>query len=88
MCFILSDLGIPVDYFSDNNPDLWGCQVEGIPCVPPDELKKISRDTLIIVSLSGCPAKILSQLKQMGCPHVITEQIFEKRLFDAVSMPQ
>ncbi len=88
MCFILSDLGIPVDYFSDNNPDLWGCQVEGIPCVPPDELKKISRDTLIIVSLSGCPAKILSQLKQMGCPHVITEQIFEKRLFDAVSMSQ
>ena len=85
MRFILSDLGIPTDCFSDNNPSLWGRQVEGIPCISLDELKKISRNTLIIVSLSSYPASILSQLKQMGCPHVTTEQLFEKKLFDAVS---
>ena len=84
MRFTLLELGLSVNYFSDNNPALWGEAVDGTPCISPDELQKISGETLVLVSLLS-PEPVLKQLKRLGCPYVMTKQQFERELFDLLA---
>ena len=70
----LSDLEITVDYFSDNDPRLWGRNVDGCPCISPDELRKIQEETLIIVSAFR-PFTVLEQLRDME--HITSKQAIE-----------
>ena len=74
-------LGFKVDYFSDNNSERWGQNVEGVPCISPAALQKISGNTLIVAAIHS-PGPIVEQLKALGCPHVITKQFFDGQLFE------
>lgn len=74
-------LGFKVDYFSDNNSERWGQNVEGVPCISPAALQKISGNTLIVAAIHS-PGPIVEQLKALGCPHVITKQFFDRQLFE------
>lgn len=64
----VNDLGFSVDFFSDNNVDLWGKKIkEDIICIPPTELIKYGKEVLCLVSTSALyTEEVVSQLKEMG----------------------
>lgn len=64
----LRDIGYEIDFFSDNNPDLWGkVMIDGIVCISPSELAKYEKSVLCLVSTSALYTdKITKQLKSMG----------------------
>ncbi len=59
------ECGLGVDYFVDNNPELWGKEIEGIPVVSISELKKISKDAEILVACKE-EQGVVCQLLDMG----------------------
>ena len=73
----LADLGITVDFFSDNDLGLWGKSLDGCRCVSPEELGRIQEETLIIVSAYR-PFAVLEQLRDMR--HVTSKQAIESIL--------
>ena len=75
---ILRDLGISVDYFSDNNPALWGQDIDGCPCISPDQLYEISEDMLVLVAVRT-PQPILEQLEGKRVLHVATKQQIDSK---------
>ena len=54
-----------VDYFVDNNPDLWGKEVEGIPVHSPDVLRRENADIFVTVGYKLYD-DIRNQLSEMG----------------------
>lgn len=60
--------GIKVDYLCDNNPEKWGKDYLGIPCISPAELEQM--DHTVVLPLVGKPRQIEEQLKQMEIPMV------------------
>lgn len=72
----IKDLGFSVDFFSDNNADLWGKKIiEDIMCIPPAELVKYGKDVLCLVSTSALyTAEIVLQLKDMGMDAIGLDQ--------------
>lgn len=77
--FALAGRGIDVAFFAANPPEQWGTTVDGIPCISPDELRRIKEDTLILVALQ-CENEVLKQLEGMGCPHVSTKRFLDSWL--------
>lgn len=61
--------GFNVDYFSDNNPSLWGMRFQGVECVPPSEINKDS--VLVIVALQDSN-ELEATLKQRGFSCVLS----------------
>jgi hypothetical protein len=64
---IFSDISwcfLPVKYFCDNNPELWGTKVCGVPVISPGELKDNGSD--VIITSSKFFTEIDSQLKELG----------------------
>lgn len=53
-----------VNLVSDNDPDKWGKEYEGLICVPPEELLKY--EGLVVIIMVGNPLPIQKQLDQMG----------------------
>ncbi len=74
-----------VDFFSDNNPDVWGKIIEGRLCIEPSNLKKMKKDTLIIVA-AQIPDGIIEQLKMEGFPYITTKQQLEQKLSKTVPL--
>lgn len=58
--------GIHVDFFADGNCELWGRDIEGVTCIPPEKLRK---DDCIIVT-KDYPEEIVEGLKKEGYIHV------------------
>lgn len=58
-------LGFKVDFFSDNNSDMWGKTImDGIPCISPEELYGYGKEVLCLVSTSALYiSEISSQLR-------------------------
>ena len=54
--------------FSDNNPKMWGkVIVDGIKCVPPNELPRYGKDLFCVVATSEANyLQISEQLKRLG----------------------
>jgi len=55
--------GISVDCFSDNNSSLWGTIIDGVECIPPNNVEK--DNTLVIVAMNH-PQQLISELKNNG----------------------
>jgi hypothetical protein len=55
---------LPVKYFCDNNPELWGTKVCGIPVISPALLKENGSD--VIITSSKYFMEIDTQLKELG----------------------
>ena len=64
----LGDLGYRIDFFADNDPDLWGkVMIDGIVCIPPAELAAFGREVLCLVSTSALyTEEVAAQLRNMG----------------------
>lgn len=60
---------IKVDFFSDNNEDLWGKKFEGIRVISPPELKSIENPIIIISS--SFQSSIYTQLKTLDFDKVL-----------------
>lgn len=52
--------------FSDNNSEKWGTMFEGYPVIPPQEIKKYTLDSTIVLITSTYPGSIGKQLYDMG----------------------
>lgn len=72
----LNDVGYTVDFFSDNDSDLWGkAIVDGILCISPSALLKYGSDVLCLVSTSALYTdEVTMQLKNMGLPVIGLDQ--------------
>lgn len=57
-----------VNLLSDNDDSKWGKTFCGLPCVPPEELKKY--DDLAVIILLGDPRPVQKQLRDKGIWHV------------------
>lgn len=53
-----------VNLVSDNDPDKWGREYEGLICVPPEELLKY--EELVVIIMMGNSSQVEKQLDQMG----------------------
>lgn len=53
--------------FAENNRELWGTKVDGIPVIPPDDILNINYDCIHIGSMCGMD-DIVTQLVSMGIP--------------------
>jgi len=73
----LRSLGAPPLALADNNQALWGCQVEGIPVVPPGEIVRRFGSKVVVVMAVWSPGPerrlpvIRGQLESMGCARAI-----------------
>lgn len=57
--------GLKPDYFTDNNPELWGKTVENIPVISIEELKKTADQSEIFITCKDTDL-IFQQLQQSG----------------------
>jgi len=65
--------GISVDYYCDNNSELWGKEIQdGIFCISPDELQK-KKENIICFLMIGCTKVdfVLPQIESMGIERVV-----------------
>lgn len=53
-----------VDILCDNNPEKWGKEYEGLPCVSPEELKNYKN--LVVIIMVGEAEAIKRQLSELG----------------------
>lgn len=56
--------------FSDNNSEYWGGNYEGLPVIPPEQLKKIENVFVIITVTGHHYLPIKKQLSEMGIPYI------------------
>jgi len=74
----LRKLGIEPVLFADNNPALWGKQVEGVTVVSPEEAsRRHARDAAFVVTIWRGEGQDhmkdrLGLLKRLGCQRVVT----------------
>lgn len=75
--------------FSDNNADMWGKSViDGLECVPPDELSKYGGDMIAVILVQDCYQESISRqmeaenIKSIGIKHewLYTDYLIEKYL--------
>jgi glycosyltransferase involved in cell wall biosynthesis len=76
---------IYIDYFTDNNPIIWGNSIEGKSCISPNDLYKIKHDTLIIVAAQFSES-IVAQLVEEECPYITTTQNLENELLNIIPL--
>lgn len=71
---LLKKKGIVVDYYCDNNKNLWGKEiVGGIRCISPMELQEKGDKIICFLMMTNSNAKkVLIQLKSMGIEKVIS----------------
>jgi len=61
---------IEVDFVCDNNPQYWGGKFfHKIPCISPDELNNIKKETCIVIAVRDY-MPIRQQLEKMGCTDI------------------
>lgn len=53
-----------INLLSDNNPDLWGTEIDGLKVVSPAELEEI--DDLVVIIMVGKSSEVQQQLESMG----------------------
>jgi hypothetical protein len=56
---------IPVRWFCDSNPQLWGVNIDGVDVISPQELKD-KRDAAVIITSGQYRNEIEAQLAEMG----------------------
>lgn len=83
MCKMLKGREIIADSFSDNNIQKHGQIIEGIKCIPPDELFKEKENILIIVSKEDGNS-IAEELKSKGFPYVIKHEEVSRTLLNLI----
>lgn len=76
---------IYVEYFVDNNSELWGETIEGKLCISPIEASKIKDECLIIVAAQS-PDGMLEQLKKAGFLYITTKQALEFKISQTVPL--
>lgn len=59
--------GIEVDYFADNNPELWGEKVEGVNVMPMEDLNKLPANTYFYITCKSVNV-MREQLLSLGIP--------------------
>lgn len=62
---------IKVDYFSDNNKELWGSLVNNVRVISPNDLASVKDDTLVILGNYYHSEVIKQQLKDLGIENII-----------------
>lgn len=68
--------------FSDNNSALWNKTKNGMPIIPPDEIKKYAAP-FVVITVTGCfTNEIKSQLNEMGIPNISYAELILKTEFD------
>lgn len=74
-----------VNILSDNNSEMWGKEIDGILCVPPQELTQY--DDLVVIPLIGEAAlkTVGNQLKSLDLSVIKAEDLFFEMISD---MPQ
>lgn len=74
-----------VNILSDNNSEMWGKEIDGILCVPPQELTQY--DDLVVIPLIGEVAlkTVENQLKSLDLSVIKAEDLFFEMISD---MPQ
>lgn len=80
---LLRDLafrGINADFFSDGNQGLWNTRIDGVTCIPPEEIKQ---DDFIIVT-KDYPEVIVKNLKQKGFVHVTSYDEIAHDLYTSI----
>lgn len=58
------NIGLNVEFLVDNNVDLQGAVYNGLPCISPEQLRKL-RNVLVIIFTTE-PDEIMKQLETMG----------------------
>ena len=61
--------GIRPDIFCDKNEEFWGCEINGIPCVSPEQLFDM-QDVLVVIFATNTDA-IEKNLRTNGINHII-----------------
>jgi short-subunit dehydrogenase len=67
ICLIL---GRKPDYFCDNQPAKWGQKFHGVMCISPEELARLSKDTLVIITVRNYEV-IHRQLKSLNLTNIM-----------------
>lgn len=79
-CNLKRDLelrAVPVKFFSDSNPDLWGTIVQGCPCIKPELIPK----TAWIIITKDNPEQLESQLFDSGYYKLTTYKKIAKQIY-------
>ncbi len=67
--------GLEVAAFADNNPLLWGTQIDGLPVLnPADAVSRHDRAFFVVAIYNGTPVR--QQLGQLGCRRVVPYPLF------------
>ena len=61
----LTEIGLDVHAFCDNNTALHGSVIAGIPCISPDDLQNLS-DAIVFITAKHVAIQIKKQLSDMG----------------------
>ena len=54
-----------VSYFCDNDENLWGDNIEGIPIISPEQLKEIHNNYIVVIALNE-KSYVRKQLEMIG----------------------
>ena len=73
LCFELSQRGIVVDCFCDNDPFKQGGDFDGIPSIALPDLLRLKKETLVIIAADASDT-IEAQLKGCGFENIITKK--------------
>lgn len=72
------DIGIPVAFFCDSDPEKWGREiVNSVQCISPEELSK-KMDMRVVIAVSGHQREIAQQCRELGFSET---QIFNAPLY-------
>lgn len=71
---LLSEYGIEIVIYSDNNDDLWGKEIkDNVICMPPQYLEKNSSKIICFVMMRCDYIRtICDQLRKLGIEHIVT----------------
>lgn len=72
---------IEVACFCDNNNDLNGNSIEGVPCVTPYDLVQFKDDVMIIIAADVSDV-IETQLKDLGFPYFMTKKKLDSLILE------
>lgn len=81
----LSQRGIDIKGFLDNNPANEGKKIQGLPCYLPEKELRNHCDAMVIVAVRNC-GTILMQLEEIHVEDVLLKQEIESILFKEENM--
>ena len=67
----IKEYGIEIDFFSDNNPELWGKEYKGKQCIPKSQLLEMNQENLVVIIESLYYKEIKLDLLKSGVKNVL-----------------